>query len=86
MGTQRLFGMVLIKWPLLSFPPINLYTIGMAGTHLTDEEWLEQRRHQLSDEEIDIFENAVDVSKTRIGLEQSRKAALERVLRMRIRG
>jgi hypothetical protein len=58
----------------------------MAGSHLTDDEWLRQRKHNLSDDEIDDFENAVDVTKTRIGLEKSRQAALERVLRMRQRG
>jgi hypothetical protein len=75
-----------LNWPLLSFPPINLYTIGMAGSHITDDEWLKQRKHNLSDDEIDEFENAVDVTKTSIGLEKSRQAALERVLRMRQRG
>jgi hypothetical protein len=75
-----------INWPSLSFPPINLYSLGMAGSHLTDEEWLRQRKHNLSEDEIDEFENAVDETKTRIGLEQSRRAALERVLRMRQRG
>jgi hypothetical protein len=58
----------------------------VAGSHLTDDEWLRQRKHELSDDEIDDFENAVDVTKTRIGLEQSRRAALDRVLRMRQRG
>jgi hypothetical protein len=75
-----------LNWPSLSFPPINLYTIGMAGSHLTDDEWLRQRKHNLSDDEIDDFENAVDVTKTRIGLEKSRQAALDRILRMRQRG
>lgn len=75
-----------INWPSLTFPPINLYTLGMAGSHLTDDEWLRQRKHELSDDEIDEFENAVDVTKTRIGLEKSRQAALDRILRMRQRG
>jgi hypothetical protein len=76
----------MILWPLLSFPPINLYTIGMAGSHLTDSEWLQREQAKLSDEEADRFEEAVDVSTTRLGLERARRAALERVLRMRERG
>jgi hypothetical protein len=40
----------------------------------------------LSDEEEDRFEESVDVNTTRLGLEKARRAALERVLRMRERG
>jgi hypothetical protein len=45
-----------INWPLLSFPPINLWSIGMAGSHLTDSEWLQREQAKLSDEEADRFE------------------------------
>jgi hypothetical protein len=76
----------MLVWADFYFGPVNLYTIGMAGSHITDDEWLRQRKHNLSDDEIDAFENSVDVTKTRIGLEKSRQAALERVLRMRQRG
>jgi hypothetical protein len=75
-----------LSWPSLTFPPINLYSLGMAGSHLTDDEWLRQRKHELSEDEIDEFEEEVDVTTTRLGLETARRVALERVLRMRMRG
>jgi hypothetical protein len=55
----------------------------MAGSHLTDSEWLQREQAKLSDEEADRFEESVDVNTTRLGLEKARRAALERVLRMR---
>jgi hypothetical protein len=73
-------------WPEFYFRPVNLWSIGMAGSHLTDSEWLQREQAKLSDEEEDRFEESVDVNTTRLGLEKARRAALERVLRMRERG
>jgi hypothetical protein len=76
----------MLNWPEFYFRPVNLWSIGMAGSHLTDNEWLQREKAKLSDEEADRFEEAVDVSTTRLGLEKARRAALERVMRMRERG
>jgi hypothetical protein len=74
--------------------PINLPIIAaldrfhsaMAGQHLTDNECLSSQQADLSEDEAERFEASVDVSVTRLGLETARRAALERVLRMRQSG
>jgi hypothetical protein len=76
----------MIIWPDFYFRPVNLWSVGMAGSHLTDSEWLQREQAKLSDEEADRFEESVDVNTTRLGLEKARRAALQKILRMRATG
>jgi hypothetical protein len=73
-------------WPEFYFGSINLWVMPMAGSHLTDSEWLQREQAKVSDEEEDRFEEAVDVNTTRLGLEKARRAALQKILRMRATG
>jgi hypothetical protein len=57
----------------------------MAGQHMTDDEWMRLKQPDVTDDEIEDFEERVSIGICDAGLplEKSRQAGLECVLRKR---